>query len=516
MLSLLKSVVFLNLALTAFSVTLAQAPAPSFANCGTPARTTCSFTAMNSDCILGIDRLRPVTPPTINVRRGSNINLKITNASVFEKLSLGLKSASAQAPTDLWQTAFTALSPNMQRFTLATIGETSKGPSRGPSKKEIETTEKKQNALLAALQGAYSDTANNSAIAFALIKPATQAPPADVCSIPDDPASPWFHTDAWRNKVDTALNDALKSCLPDMDCSSDTTAAQEQITEISAQISALTNAPPSDIENLNANQKVLKDTLTSLTTARSKLQKLKVVIDALPTQSNNPNNMKIIDLHARRDGSGKLIVDDSNSLNEQWTLSFVNTLLPAVVAALSDPTDPFISSVADLKATPPQKTDLMTITALYQTPPHIEFSAGFLVPVRPFHSYASAAQASGGSVTDYIVQETLTYIVIPAAEMNFVIHDWKVRGQSTGFFGTVAVGYNSTSSAVEFGVGPSFSWKSMLINGLADFGRDTELGGGFQVGQSLGTSGSTKPLTSTVWKVKPAVGFSVRIPLSSK
>jgi len=483
---------------------------------------------MNSDCILGIDRLRPVALPTINVRRGSNINLKITNASVFEKLSLGLKSASAQVPADLWQTAFTALSPNMQRFTLATIGEPSKGVSkgvskgaskgapRGPSKIEIETIKKKQGALLAALQDAYSDTANNSAIAFALIKPATQAPPADVCSIPDDSASPWLHTDAWRNKVGTALNDALKSCLPDMDCSSNTTAAQEQITAISAQISALTDATPSDIENLNANQKVLKDTLTSLTTARSKLQKLKVVIDALPTQSNDSNNMKIIDLHARRDGSGKLIVDDSNSLNEQWTLSFVNTLLPAVVAALSDPTDPFISSVADLKATPPQKTDLMTITALYQTPPHIEFSAGVLVPVRPFHSYASAAQASGGSVTDYIVQETLTYTVIPAAEMNFVIHDWKVRGQSTGFFGTVAVGYNSTSSAVEFGVGPSFSWKSMLINGLADFGRDTELAGGFRVGQSLGTSGSAKPLTSTVWKVKPAVGFSVRIPLSSK
>jgi hypothetical protein len=57
----------------------------------------------------------------------------------------------------------------------------------------------------------------------------------------------------------------------------------------------------------------------------------------------------------------------------------------------------------------------------------------------------------------------------------------------------------------------------MLFSGLVDFGRDTELSGGFSVGQSLGASGSSiKPTTSIVWKAKPAAGISVRIPLPGK
>jgi hypothetical protein len=135
--------------------------------------------------------------------------------------------------------------------------------------------------------------------------------------------------------------------------------------------------------------------------------------------------------------------------------------------------------------------------------------------LQPYHSYASAEAAANGSVTGYVVQESLTYTVIPVAQLNFVAADWVAHRQRAAFFATIAVGYNPATSNVEFGVGPSISWKSLVFSGLADIGRDTKLTDGFTVGQSLGNSSSVKPLTSTVWVLKPAVGISVRIPLGS-
>jgi hypothetical protein len=121
--------------------------------------------------------------------------------------------------------------------------------------------------------------------------------------------------------------------------------------------------------------------------------------------------------------------------------------------------------------------------------------------------------ASGGVVTGNIVQESLTYTVVPVALANINIKEWDKRQQRVAFIGTMAVGYNPATSAVEFGAGPSFSWRSIVLNGLADFGRDTHLAGGFTVNEVLPVSNPPKPLTNTTWGVKPAAGISIRIPL---
>jgi hypothetical protein len=133
--------------------------------------------------------------------------------------------------------------------------------------------------------------------------------------------------------------------------------------------------------------------------------------------------------------------------------------------------------------------------------------------MQPYHSYATAAVASGGVVTGNIVQESLTYTVVPVALANINIKEWDKRQQRVAFIGTMAVGYNPATSAVEFGAGPSFSWRSIVLNGLADFGRDTHLAGGFTVNEVLPVSNPPKPLTNTTWGVKPAAGISIRIPL---
>jgi hypothetical protein len=135
------------------------------------------------------------------------------------------------------------------------------------------------------------------------------------------------------------------------------------------------------------------------------------------------------------------------------------------------------------------------------------------VPLLPFHSYSAAAVAKNGVVTGNVVQQMLTYTVVPLVLVNTVLKQSIVREQPVAFFATVGVGYNPATSSVEFSVGPSFSWRSIMISCLADIGRDTQLAGGFTVGQALPASNPPKPLTTTVWSVKPAIALSVRIPL---
>lgn len=88
------------------------------------------------------------------------------------------------------------------------------------------------------------------------------------------------------------------------------------------------------------------------------------------------------------------------------------------------------------------------------------------------------------------------------------LHQALYKKQPIAFFGTIGTGYNPTSSSVEFGVGPSFSWQAIQISTLADIGRDTQLAGGFCVNEPLPVSNAPKPLTfrsRASWQRSPAL-----------
>ena len=490
--------------------------------CGPPETVAkpCSYTAMNQDCDLLVDRLRPLTPPTIYLRRDRTVTVHIAHVSPFEQLSMDLKSATSVTPPDAFSAILGGLSPTLGKFSFVGLLKPHTGEQLAKDKIKQD-----QDALLNALQAPL----DQAAAAFALIKPATQPPPGDVCFGKDDPQSPWLHTANWIAAVDQSLSAALKVTLPqgnylNRGTSFDTSAATGQIKTLDGEIAKLTSpadATADEIAALKANQGTLSDAVKALDKALTKLRNLKKVIDAVPVPETAAGKAflatqtpkAIIDLQAQPGAKGKMVLADKDDLNEQWSLDFVNTLLPAVKGALADPLDSIQGALADIGAGAPQKTSLVTITAAYQTPPRIEVSTGLMVPMQPYHAYASAEAATNGTVTGYVVQESLTYTVIPDAQVNFVLKDWVAKRQRVGLFGSVAVGYNPSTSSVEFGFGPSFSWRSILVSGLLDVGRDLQLADGFKVGQSLGTSSSAKPLTSTVWEAKPAVGIGIRIPL---
>jgi hypothetical protein len=264
------------------------------------------------------------------------------------------------------------------------------------------------------------------------------------------------------------------------------------------------------LEQLKSNQSALSDKLTKAQTliktvlfpAEIKLQHLVAAISSPPVSSDS---FPITDL----------LNKDKNDQGEVFTLNAVNYLTdPVKIFIASAATDRYSQTLADsIVATAPTKAAVMQVTVQYVTQPRMEVTAGVLVPFLPYKSFTAAPQSAGSATL--VVQENDTFTIIPTVDLNFRLGNDKFAGNKRyGWFGTVAVGYNPATTMVEFGVGPSFALKSIVFSFLADIGRDTTLASGFTKNQPLpGTA--TTPATNGVWSVKPALGFSIRLPFNS-
>ena len=188
-------------------------------------------------------------------------------------------------------------------------------------------------------------------------------------------------------------------------------------------------------------------------------------------------------------------------------MNYSNKLLPIAKMVAADTLKPedifYFSGIADA----PSKQPIITLTVQFQSTSRVELSTGLMVPFTPYHSYAKGSDASGNA----IVQETTTYVVVPMAFVNYRVAEWPTRKQASAFFFTGGVGVNSSTKAVEFGAGATYSYRSFAVSMLFDIGRDTQLGGGLTPGGSLGKYSA--PPTTTTWGVKPAAAVSIRIPL---
>lgn len=465
-------------------------------NCGSIAliKPVCSFTAVNGSCTITVDRLNPATPPTIYARRGSVITVRVAHPTQFETLTLDAKSTTTVLSPDTFATGFASISANIAKLSVA-------GPSFTAQSLDGGTTiADRQDAILKSIQA--KNPLGLAKGALAQISLVLQPPPGDVCFEPPSQSVAWLSFDEWKKSVDSGLSAGLHEVSDLGNFEKKSNDLDKAIDAVASSASAKDPRVADYLKKLGKNQDTLKSAIDGLKQISLRLTLLMTQVDTLAKPGKDP--FFIQDLQS----------NDKNYQTEQWALNYTNKLsAPAKRAAAATFVDDNSSALAGLTDTP-NKTAILTLTVQYQSSPRFEVSTGVMVPVRPFHSYAAAAQATNGAVTANVVQETLTYTVVPMASVNTLIgRDLVVKQQRVAFFGTVAVGYNPASSSVEFGVGPSFSWRSIMISGLADIGRDTQLAGGFTVGQTLAVSNPAKPLTTTRWSAKGAVALSVRIPL---
>jgi hypothetical protein len=445
--------------------------------------------------------MNAATPPTIYARRGSVITVVVAHPSPFETLTLDEQSIKSTPPADSFQSVGPALTGALGKLSFVVIPHG--GLALALPQVTVQHIQDEQKAVLNDLAKASTPLQladYTVAVNYALgrIKIALQPPPGNVCGLPAANAMPWLNPVAWKADMDDHLQTAIEELDPE--------SIRDEIASIDADIEALGGVDPSSIDTLNKNQATLKAGLAILQQAKDKLQALKDFIDN-----------KIPDVGSPLPAANSTIVDslylsgDRNDQLETWALNSQNILAaPAKQFAAAAPADPFsaLISAADI-TTPPAKTAVITITVQYMTAPKFEVSSGVMVPTTPFHSYAAAASSADASKT--VVQQSLTYTVVPTANVNFLIKEFMTR-QRAALFETTAVGYNPATSAVEFGEGLTFSWKSIEFSALADIGRDTNLAKGFAVNGTL-PSASSKPGTTTVWGVRPAFAISIRLPL---
>lgn len=467
----------------------------------------CSYTGLNGSCTITINRLSPVTPPTIYAKTNAVITVKVANPSPFEDLTLDWSSTTVVVPPDslasLLSSSVTGVVGKIQVVHVGNEVGVLSDPAPVISKEQADlATEINRWNPLAIARPVLHD-----------IRSVLQLP-GNTCwaSSPQSPLpNPWLQTVDWKAQAAKILNQATSEALakPASETEATTTALEAKIDSIDQEIASSVGESGEERDKLEANQKALRDDLNARI-ASSRIQDLAGRFQALN------DALKAIPDHDDGLPSGQNTIQDAqshdkNDQNQVWVLNYVNKLNP-VAKRVSSPgaLAPDLGALGSL--TDSSKQQLVKLTVQFQHPLPLEVTSGLLVPTQPYHSYTKAAVASNGVVTNNVVQQNLTYTVVPAVFVHFVLHEF-TGTQRVALFGTVATGYNPASSAVEFGIGPSFSWHSIVFSGLADIGRDTDLRGGFKVGQSLGLTNAANPLTGTIWKVKPSLAVSVRIPL---
>jgi hypothetical protein len=477
-----------------------QTPTPVPKPCAVaPSANMCSYTGLNSDCTILIDRLNPITPPTIYARPKAKITVSVINPSPFETLSLDWKSTTAVVPPDTFSTVFSALSGNLGKFTLLTEKTLVRGAS------DISADQQK---LLKEIQGPL-ETAKP---ALDLIQKVLQPPPLGACPTSVMALQPWLDPTSWKGQVEPILKQAMEQAAQS-EAKLSSSDLQKKVADLAAEIQTLQTASASDLATLNLNQIALTDAMNQRKDLGPHLAALLAAVDRIPDTG------KILGIRDPKDPTkaidptiGEFPSKDKNYQNQVWVLNYANTLAPTAKSVSGQAPSPGggqPSSQSDSST----KQALATLTVQFQSNPRFEVSTGLMVPLTPYHSFSAAAVATNGTVTGNVVQVTRTYTVVPMVSTNILVKDFIAMHQRAAWFGSVDVGYNPATSSVEFGVGPSFSWRSLVLSGLADIGRDTQLAGGFTVGQALPANNPPKPLTTTVWSVKPAIGLSIRIPL---
>jgi hypothetical protein len=464
--------------------------------CDSNGTSTCSYTGLNGNCTIYIDRASPAAPPTIYARHGSTVRVLVINSSPFEQLSMDFSSAKAVVPTDSFQAFMSGQSGTLQKLSIVDLSQFRLGGEAGPEN-ALDNISHDQARI-------YSDFDLGTFFPD-LAQVITANIPITACgdalahakpdqNKPQSAPNPWYNLDDWKEATLKKIgSDPNGNLVTVKDVTTSLHKIDSEIGDVSKQIAAL---PADDqaklkpkLDLVNQNQSTLY-ARTELVTWVSQLAK------------GASQTFLLTDIpHSAGDW-----------IQATWNLNAINTGAPVAKRAATTPYKPAQPGDAILSPTP--KQSVLAVTVQYQSVPRLEFSTGLMVPALPFHSYAVAATASNGAVTGNVVQESKTFTVVPLALVNLTVWQGIAGRQPVAGSLSFGTGYNPATSNVEFGVGGSFSWKSLQFGVLADIGRDLQLAGGFTVGEQLPASNPPKPLTTTTWGVKPAFSLSVRIPIT--
>jgi hypothetical protein len=180
------------------------------------------------------------------------------------------------------------------------------------------------------------------------------------------------------------------------------------------------------------------------------------------------------------------------------------------------------------------RISIATVTVLYADP-RLETSAGAIVSFvhnRTFANQTVTKPPAGSTLIagDIVIAQTKTDPeVVPFVALHYrLFNDYLMPDHRRGaFYATAWVGLNPYSTVPEYGGGPTFSWRSLMLSFLYNRAHQTALISGESQGQVVcsptATAGTTPPpctpappapITRTNAINAFAIGLSVRLPTS--
>jgi len=536
---------------------------------------TCSTQKVNGDCSITIDRNYPVTLPTIQMRSGRKVWVNVVNPLAFESLTLDPQSIQAMAGTDQIANFFNSVFPSIKGVSAGSqtsaqmLAELAVKESDDGTVRQIKQLLRGMQEMLDASQSQITYFTTNSVVIYAQLQEALSSIPRPrdsngqivrASAVPAFTPEPWSNYGRWQPFM---LCEFSRAKCPPNDASYPIDAprpiVQDMISVAGVLQVQLTLPPPAPPGATN---------YPIFDSARfdQKASAAVALINTLQPSEQQPFTSKLADLQSQKTiflGSIPAYAAAVTSISKDFQSYFVNILETnahfdrSTTTLLGEIRDPRrhsppnaistkllgrqvtfavnavnqISSPATSIPTATQKAAITTITVLYADP-IFEVSTGVLfstLPDRSFSNQTTVTQNPGGvpSLGNVVITKTtIRPTVLPFVGANLRLgHDylWPDSRRGAVYF-TAGVAFNAYNTTAEYVVGPSFSWRSVMVSPLLHIGHDSHLTQGEYVGQiwcnQSGASGSIpmcsgappSPSTSYHWVPAFALGLSIRIP----
>jgi hypothetical protein len=470
----------------------------------------CSLTKTNDDCKLVIDRKNPLTPPAIQMYSNQTLTVIVARPKFFERYFLDYQSGQAMLTPDVASSIVQGLLPSLLK--LQEISMTEAYLAQPPSSDDCTV-----DALTVDTFPAEGDPLTKTAAviqtcAALLAKKAIPIYQALEPYVAPDSIVP-SATPATVELVD--IQDEIKAFVPLE------VALSSRILNIATKFKASTRGKTVDtVQNLTNLQKVIDAVATDLTAYSQRITDLAGysngsepcadLFDSPKGKQKEDESLAHECLFVQSRQDNDTVYNNMVTRSVIYGLDTLN-LIANTQQAAPDPTKKKLLTTvtinfADTKAT---KSVVLPRSAL-----RWEASAGAFFSTLPVRSFSVAPVFTNAVITNKVITVNILHpTVVPFAAANYRLTDdlkrfrWKSNIYLTG-----AVGINPNTVTADFATGISWSYRALMVSGLAHFGHEVSLTQGLIVGESLGPSFNGTLPTQTHWTTSFAIGLSVRIP----
>jgi hypothetical protein len=168
-------------------------------------QTTCSANVTNKSCTIVVDRLRVLTPPTINVHSSQPVTVIVRNISPFETLTLDWKSAAEVIPPDTFQTAFNGVSANVGKILAPQVLPV---PARDSKFALVIDPLAKLEAASGKVIESFNHNLDMGKVGVDEVRGALLAPTINQSGCETDKNDPWYRFKHWQDFTGSHLEQA--------------------------------------------------------------------------------------------------------------------------------------------------------------------------------------------------------------------------------------------------------------------------------------------------------------------